>query len=124
MHAAHERVLYERFKQSLREGGIASQALLVPVAVSVAEDVADQAESARERLRQLGLEVDRSGPTTLTVRAVPPLLAHADVAELVRSLLGAAAEQESRRHFAEISEARSACWPTWLAAPPCARGAS
>jgi len=106
MHAAHERVLYERFKQSLHGGGIASQALLVPIAVTVPEDVADQAEAARERLQRLGLELDRSGPATLTVRAVPPLLAHADLAELVKSLLGEATEHESRRHFSEVSEAQ------------------
>jgi len=106
MHAAHERVLYERLKRSLREGGVASQVLLMPVAVTVPEDVADQAEAARERLQRLGLELDRAGPATLTVRAVPPLLAQSDLAEWVKSLLGAATEHESRRHFAEIGEAQ------------------
>jgi DNA mismatch repair protein MutL len=106
MHAAHERVLYERMKQSLRHGGIASQALLVPVAVAVPEDVADEAEARRERLRELGLELDRAGPATLTVRAVPPLLADTDFAALVTSLLGAASEQDSHRHFAEVTEAQ------------------
>jgi len=106
MHAAHERVLYERMKQSLRGGGIASQALLVPVPVAVAEDVADEAEAQRERLRNLGLELDRSGPAMLTVRAVPPLLADSDIGALVRSLLGAATEQDSHRHFADVHEAQ------------------
>jgi DNA mismatch repair protein MutL len=106
MHAAHERVLYERMKQSLREGGIASQALLVPVAVSVPEDVAERAEAERDRLSRLGLELDRSGPATLMVRAVPPLLAHGDIAALVKSLLGEAAEQDSHRHFADVTEAQ------------------
>jgi DNA mismatch repair protein MutL len=106
MHAAHERVLYERLKRSLREGGVASQVLLVPVTVAVPEDVADQAEAARERLQRLGLELDRAGPSTLTVRAVPPLLAQSDLAALVKSLLGAAAEDESRRHFAEVLDAQ------------------
>ena len=106
MHAAHERVLYERMKQSLRHGGIASQALLVPVTVSVPEDVADEAEAQRERLRALGLELDRAGPATLTVRAVPPLLADKDLGALVKALLGAATEQDSQRHFAEVTEAQ------------------
>ena len=106
MHAAHERVLYERFKQDLAGGGIASQALLVPVAVAVAEDTADQVETARGRLRALGIELDRSGPAEVVVRAVPPLLAAADVAALVRTLLGDSAEQESRTHFAEVREAQ------------------
>jgi DNA mismatch repair protein MutL len=106
MHAAHERVLYERMKQQLQVGGIASQTLLVPVAVTVAEDVADRAEAERTRLGQLGLEIDRSGPTTLTVRAVPPLLADADLAAFVTSLLGGAVEQDSHRHFADVTEAQ------------------
>ncbi len=106
MHAAHERVLYERLKQQLRAGGVASQALLVPVPVSVPEDVAERADAERERLRRLGLELDRAGPTTLTVRAVPPLLAQADLAALVKSLLGAAVEQDSHRHFADVTEAQ------------------
>jgi DNA mismatch repair protein MutL len=106
MHAAHERVLYERMKQQLRSGGVASQAMLVPVAVNVAEDIADRAESERARLRQLGLELDRAGPATLTVRAVPPLLAHSDLAALVKALLGGAVEQDSHRHFADVTEAQ------------------
>ena len=106
MHAAHERVLYERMKQSLREGGIASQALLVPVAVAVPEDVADEAEARREQLRALGLELDRAGPATLAVRAVPPLLAQSDLAALIRSLLGEATEQDSHRHFADVTQAQ------------------
>jgi len=106
MHAAHERVLYERLKRQLREGGVASQALLVPVSVSVPEDLADRAEAERERLRRLGLELDRAGPATLTVRAVPPLLAQSDLAALVKSLLGAAVEQDSHRHFADVTEAQ------------------
>lgn len=106
MHAAHERVLYEQFKAALADGGIASQALLMPVAVAVNEDEADQAEAARARFLRLGLELDRSGPGTLRVRAVPSLLAQTDVAALVKSLLHEAAEQESRGHFAEVREAQ------------------
>ena len=106
MHAAHERILYERFKRELADGGVHAQALLVPVTLTVAEDEADHAEGARERLRGLGVELDRTGPTTLVVRALPPLLATHDAAALVRALLGEAAEQESRRHFTEVREAQ------------------
>jgi DNA mismatch repair protein MutL len=93
-------------KRALHEGGVASQTLLVPVPVAVDEDIADAAEAARERLARLGLELDRSGPATLTVRAVPPLLAQSDLAALVRSLLGAATEDESRQHFSEVAESQ------------------
>ena len=106
MHAAHERVLYERFKAALAKGGIVSQALLVPVAVGVSEDEADEAEARRERFLELGLELDRAGPREVCVRAVPPLLAGADVAALVRALLSGAADDETRGHFAEVREAQ------------------
>jgi DNA mismatch repair protein MutL len=106
MHAAHERVLYEKFKQQLEDGGIPSQALLVPVTVQVDEDEADEAEAARERLGRYGLDIDRSSPTGVQVRGVPPLLANTDLAVLVRSLLRDAAEAESRRHFADVRDAQ------------------
>jgi DNA mismatch repair protein MutL len=106
MHAAHERVLYERFKRELADGGMPAQALLVPLALTVSADEADAADAARERLRRLGVELDRSGPQTLTVRAVPPLLAGSDIAALVRALLTEAAEQDSRQHFSEVREAQ------------------
>jgi DNA mismatch repair protein MutL len=106
MHAAHERILYERFKRELAEGGVHAQALLVPITLTVAEDAADEADASRERLRALGVELDRAGPTTLVVRALPPLLATTDAAALVRALLGESAEQDSRRHFTEVREAQ------------------
>ncbi|MCI0749947.1 MAG: DNA mismatch repair protein MutL, partial [Nevskiales bacterium] len=104
MHAAHERVLYQQFKQSFVQGGIASQALLVPVSVNVAEDEADEAETGRTRLQRFGFELDRRGPTTLMVRAVPALLTHTDVAALVTALLREAADEESHRHFSEVRD--------------------
>jgi DNA mismatch repair protein MutL len=106
MHAAHERVLYERFKRELAAGAIGSQSLLVPIEVALAEDLADQAEAARGRLRALGVEIDRTGPATVAVRALPPLLAGSDLAELLRALLGQAAEQDGRGHFPELREAQ------------------
>ncbi|MBI2383880.1 MAG: DNA mismatch repair endonuclease MutL [Gammaproteobacteria bacterium] len=105
-HAAHERVLYEQLKRQLAEGGIPSQALLVPLTLHVAEDEADQAEARRGEFARFGLEIDRVGPTALAVRAVPPLLIGADTAALVRRLLGEAAEREDASHFAEVRDAQ------------------
>ena len=106
MHAAHERVLYERFKRALSGSGIATQALLVPVAVDLSEDEADEAEKQRERLRAYGVEIDRSGPAEITVRAVPALLARVDVAALLQGLLRDAADDDSRSHFGEVVDAQ------------------
>ncbi|BCO33206.1 DNA mismatch repair protein MutL [Thiohalobacter sp. COW1] len=87
MHAAHERITYERLKVMQSETGIRSQPLLVPVTLSVSEREAALAESDPEVFRELGFEVDRLGPEQLVVRQVPTLLASADAAALVRDVL-------------------------------------
>jgi DNA mismatch repair protein MutL len=87
MHAAHERITYERLKRRHVEGGIRTQRLLVPVDVRVSEDEADLAERRRADLAGLGLVVDRSGPESLVLREVPALLAQSDGARLLRDVL-------------------------------------
>ena len=93
MHAAHERTTYERFKAALEARRVASQPLLVPVALNVSAADAEAAEAGRETFEALGLEVTRSAPTQLVVRAVPALLTGADPASLVRDLLADLREQ-------------------------------
>ena len=88
MHAAHERITYERLKSGLQDQGIRSQALLVPVKVQVSEREADQAEIHAERLAGLGIECDRSGPEELLVRKVPTLLQDADLKGLFTRCAG------------------------------------
>ena len=87
MHAAHERITYERLKRGFEGEGIRAQPLLVPVTVAVSEREAALAEEAAEVFAELGLEIDRLGPERLVVRQVPALLRNADVAALVRDVL-------------------------------------
>jgi len=87
MHAAHERIGYERLKQSWEEGAIRGQHLLVPVMVQVASWEADLAESNLELFRHLGVGLDRMGESSLVVREIPVLLQGADVEQLLRDLL-------------------------------------
>jgi len=87
MHAAHERVTYERLKAQLAEATLPRQRLLVPPVLDVAESEADLAETLGEALAALGLVVDRSGLTSVTVREVPGLLAGGDVEGLTRDVL-------------------------------------
>ena len=87
MHAAHERVVYEKLKHGYGDRGLVRQPLLVPESVSVAENEANLVEQSGELLEQLGLVVDRTGPTSLTVREVPALLKNADVESLLRDVL-------------------------------------
>ncbi|MEX0430896.1 DNA mismatch repair endonuclease MutL [Spiribacter insolitus] len=106
MHAAHERIVYERLKRQYAREGIARQPLLVPVAVGVTPAEADMAEDSRSLLEAVGLEVDRAGPEQLRLRAVPALLARADGEALLRDVLadlraqgGTAAVEARQRHL-------------------------
>ncbi|WP_067562169.1 DNA mismatch repair endonuclease MutL [Halofilum ochraceum] len=87
MHAAHERVTYERLKSGHASGRIRSQPLLVPHDMAVSRGEADAAEAHGEAFASLGFEVDRAGPERLTVRCVPTLLADGDIEALVRDVL-------------------------------------
>ncbi len=87
IHAAHERIGYERLKDAWGVGSIVRQPLLVPVSVQVSPREADLLEAQREFLERLGLVIDRLGPGTLAVREVPALLRDADLERLVRDLL-------------------------------------
>ncbi len=87
MHAAHERILYEKLKNALDQQKIATQALLIPAVFSAeALDVA-AAEEHADSLRDLGFDIAPMGPTQLVVRSVPVLLQAADPTALARSLL-------------------------------------
>jgi DNA mismatch repair protein MutL len=94
MHAAHERVTYEKLKRSLAAQRLQSRALLVPISFEVAAREADVAEQFGEELEALGLEVARRGPLHVAVSAVPLLLEGEDVELLVRDLLSDLADGE------------------------------
>jgi DNA mismatch repair protein MutL len=87
MHAAHERIVYERLKEQLNADGVASQPLLVPVSVAVTPAEATLAEDHAASFEELGFEVSRGGPDTLLVRRVPVLLQDGDAGQLVRDVL-------------------------------------
>jgi DNA mismatch repair protein MutL len=86
-HAAHERVVYERLKQQTSQGNVPSQPLLLPIKIAVSPIEADLAEEAEAFFKNYGFEINRAGPETILVRAVPALLAHADIESLVRDVL-------------------------------------
>ncbi len=88
MHAAHERIGYEKLKAAHDSEGLRMQPLLVPQTLSVAEREADVAEREAATLAGLGFDVGRAGPQSLMLRGVPALLAHGDVEALLRDVLG------------------------------------
>jgi DNA mismatch repair protein MutL len=92
MHAAHERIVYERLKNQLNTQGsegprIASQPLLIPAIFAATPTEVATAEACAEALAQLGLEISPLSAKTLAVRAVPTSLAQGDAVELARSVL-------------------------------------
>ncbi|MBV8618072.1 MAG: DNA mismatch repair protein MutL, partial [Curvibacter sp.] len=95
MHAAHERIVYERLKQQLELAALSSQPLLIPATFSATPQEVATAEECTETLATLGLEVVPFSPKTLAVRAVPSSLAHGDAVELARSVLAELAQHEA-----------------------------
>ncbi|MGR2740294.1 DNA mismatch repair endonuclease MutL [Billgrantia sp. Q4P2] len=88
MHAAHERIVYERMKDQVHGGALEAQPLLVPVSMAASHGEVATAEAERDAFSRLGVELDVAGPETLLVRQVPALLADADVEPLIRDMLG------------------------------------
>jgi DNA mismatch repair protein MutL len=93
MHAAHERTVYERLKSALHANRIASQPLLVPVTVTASVAEIERAETHLEVFERLGIEITRTGPTQMAVRALPALLSSGEPATLIRDLLSSLGEE-------------------------------
>ena len=99
MHAAHERTCYERMKRAVAEGGIATQTLLMPLSLPLTVDDADVVEQYAELFKAAGLEVERSGPTTVLVRAVPQFPQSLDAAALLRDVIADLREHGATNRF-------------------------
>ncbi|WP_427911699.1 DNA mismatch repair endonuclease MutL [Ramlibacter sp. MMS24-I3-19] len=98
MHAAHERIVYERLKAQLGTGdgrALASQPLLIPATFAATPQEVATAEACGATLRQVGLEITPFSAKTLAVRAVPTTLAQGDAVELARSVLAELAQHEA-----------------------------
>jgi DNA mismatch repair protein MutL len=105
MHAAHERITYERMKTARQGAGIQSQPLLVPESMAVSQREADCAEENTNIFRDLGVGIERAGPESLVVREVPVILQSSNVEQLVRDVLSDLIEHgSSDRIQAHIDE--------------------
>ncbi len=101
MHAAHERIVYERLKNQLTHAdaaqGLSSQPLLIPATFAATPAEVATAEAHQQTLLTLGLEITPFSPKTLAVRAVPTTLAQGDATELARSVLAELAQHDASR---------------------------
>jgi len=111
-HAAHERLVYERFKAQLASGPVPSQAQLIPLVVELPEEDCARLEEAAGELERFGLYLERFGPRAVAVRETPALLGNSDIDGLVRDVADGLAEWESIAAVSDRMEAiiaRMAC---------------
>lgn len=111
-HAAHERLVLERMRKAMANGGVARQALLLPEVVELDEIACDRLEGRAEELAEMGLELERFGAKAMLVRATPALLGQGDVRGLVTDLadeLAAYDEALSLRERLDHVAATMAC---------------
>ncbi|MBL4660985.1 MAG: DNA mismatch repair endonuclease MutL [Alcanivoracaceae bacterium] len=87
MHAAHERITYEWFKQAIATDGIRSQTLLVPIAITVSERETHVVEQHKNWFNKLGLDIQVGSKESIIVRKVPTLLVKTDIESLIKDVL-------------------------------------
>jgi DNA mismatch repair protein MutL len=95
MHAAHERIVYERLKQQWGQAGLASQPLLLPVSFAATPEEIATAQAYEPSLQALGIELSPLTAKTLAVRAVPASLVDGHAVELARSVLAELAQHDA-----------------------------
>ncbi|MGE4631155.1 MAG: DNA mismatch repair endonuclease MutL [Pseudohongiellaceae bacterium] len=87
MHAAHERIIYERMKVACKNEKLKMQPLLVPLSIAVSQSEADCAAAQKKELLGLGIELDKLTDEAIVVRQVPSILKDSDVEQMVRDVL-------------------------------------
>ena len=87
MHAAHERITYERMKRALAKEGLTTQTLLVPLSVALSESEVEYADDNKIALLELGLEIEKASSEAIVVRRIPALLKDSNIEQLVRDVI-------------------------------------
>ena len=87
MHAAHERITYERMKLARQNQELQMQPLLVPLSISVSQAEANCAEAQQKTLQSLGIELERVSEEAIVIRQIPSILKDSNVEQMVRDVL-------------------------------------
>ncbi|OZG71526.1 DNA mismatch repair protein MutL [Hahella sp. CCB-MM4] len=101
MHAAHERIVYERMKRSMENGGVTQQPMLVPLSLAMSRRETGVVEEHAETLQSLGLELSVAGAESIIVRQVPAMLKSANIESLVRDVVTDLLEHGTTRKVEE-----------------------
>jgi DNA mismatch repair protein MutL len=102
MHAAHERIVYEKLKAAIDEQGIATQTLLIPITLQTDTLKIATIEEHQETLREMGFELGLAGPEEIVIRAIPALLQGGNPAKLIDNVI----KELGERGFSNTSTAR------------------
>lgn len=101
MHAAHERILYEKMKQALATQHVSTQTLLVPITIHLSEKEAHGLDKAQAIFQPLGFDVSRFSQETIVIRAVPQLLAEGPIEQLIRDVITDVLEHDTSHRIEE-----------------------
>ncbi len=102
MHAAHERVVYEQLKQQSSSPETECQQLLVPVQLNVSESEARLVEEQKAQFESFGFDLDRLGDSAIIVRAIPQILSHSDISQLLRDVISDIEKNQASSRIAEF----------------------
>ncbi|BBB14919.1 DNA mismatch repair protein MutL [Candidatus Rickettsiella viridis] len=101
IHAAHERILYERLKQAIENTVVNSQALLLPISLHLSSKEAEILQEYLALFTQFGFEIENLAAETIIVRKIPSLLAHIDSQQFIHDVLSDLHENENSQRFSE-----------------------
>lgn len=101
MHAAHERILYERLKNDIKQSGISKQTLLIPISLTLTRKEIEILEEYHSLLEQFGFELENLGPETIIIRQIPSLLSPIDIKQFIHDIFSDLNEHEMSQRFPE-----------------------
>ncbi len=101
LHAAHERILYERLKQNLQTNGLKTQILLLPITLTLTRQELQLMDKFRSSLTQFGFNIETLGPETVVIRQIPELLVDHNIEQLIHDVLSDLIQHDESQQLSE-----------------------